>query len=214
MPDVLAPPAHPSGDGQADGVPVLGRAGWNERDVAAPTAIPTAALSAVSSAVPPDPFRAFLHTHQRALYALAHRLTGEHHAADDLVQETFVRAWTAMERGTVPEVPEAWLRRIAVRQFLSTTRGSLARRIVRWTDEALHRLPDAAPPPPDATFPGAFARALNRLSERERAAFVLRHVEDRSTRDTADELGIAEGTVKALLARAVAKMQTSLEPYA
>lgn len=165
--------------------------------------------------MPPDPFRTFVEAHQRPLYALALRLTGAHDDADDLVQETFVRAWRAMEAGTAPDVPAAWLRRIAVRQFLSTRRGSLARRLVRWADEAWHGLPDPSPAaPPDATFPAALDRALGRLSERERAVFVLRHLEDQTTREAADALGIAEGTVKALLSRAVAKLQTALQPYA
>lgn len=202
MHDVLAPSdrAAVCGDGQASERPRIQRVGWDE------TPLPTP--------VPPDPFRTFVETHQRGLYALAVRLTGDHAAADDLVQETFVKAWRAMEAGTVPESPTAWLRRIATHQFLNTRRGSLASRIVRWADEALHRLPDPSPPPPDATFPGAFDRAMNLLSDRERAVFVLRHLEDQSTREAADALGIAEGTVKALLSRAVAKLQTALQPYA
>lgn len=202
MPDVLASSdqAAVSGDGLASERPRIDRVGWGETIPPKP--------------VPPDPFRTFVETHQHSLYTLAVRLTGDHAAADDLVQETFVKAWRAMEGGTVPEIPAAWLRRIATHQFLNTRRGSLATRIVRWADEALHRLPDPTPPPPDATFPAAFDRAMNALTERERAVFVLRHLEDQSTREAADTLGIAEGTVKALLSRAVAKLQTALKPYA
>lgn len=202
MSDVLVPSdcAAVSGDGQASERPRMQRAGWEETILPKP--------------VPPDSFRTFVETHQHGLYALAVRLTGDHNAADDLVQETFVKAWRAMEGGTVPETPTAWLRRIATHQFLNTRRGSLASRMVRWADEALHRIPDASPPPPDATFPAAFAKALNLLSDRERAVFVLRHLEDQSTREAADALGVAEGTVKALLSRAVAKLQTALKPYA
>lgn len=162
----------------------------------------------------PDPLDAFVRQHRRAVYALAVRLTGEHAAADDLVQETFVRAWQALDRGDRPERPEAWLRRIAVRIYLNRQRGGFARRVVRWCDEALHGVPDPAPSDAEPTFEAALARALARLSERERAAFVLRHIDDRSTRETADALGVTDGTVKTLLSRAVAKMQVALQPYA
>jgi RNA polymerase sigma-70 factor, ECF subfamily len=163
--------------------------------------------------VPVDPFRSFVEQHQRRLYALAHRLTGDHADADDLIQETFVRAWSALPALTDETRAWAWLRRILVRQFLNTRRGSLRSRFVRWSEGVLDR-PGPDPTPPDATFEGALQRALTRLTERERAVFVLRHLEDRSTAETAEALDVAEGTVKALLARAVAKMQRDLQPYA
>lgn len=164
-----------------------------------------------------DPFGDVVRAHQRGLYALAIRLTGDHAAADDLVQETFVRAWQARERGGAePDLPAAWLRRIAVRLFLNSRRGRLTSRIVRWCDEALHALPDASAAPPDSAgdFEARLARGLARLSERERAVFVLRHLDDRTTRDTADALDVSEGTVKTLLSRAVAKIKPILVPDA
>ncbi len=164
-----------------------------------------------------DPFGDFVRAHQRGLYALAVRLTGDPAAADDLVQDTFVRAWQAKERGGAdPDAPAAWLRRVAVRLFLNSRRGSLTRRIVRWCDDALHALPDPSAAPADGggDFEARLARGLARLSERERAVFVLRHLDDRTTRDTADALGVTEGTVKTLLSRAVAKIKPVLDPDA
>lgn len=185
----------------------------------APTGPPAAAVPTWRRAETPaspvaDAFDAFVTAHQRRLYALAARLTGDAAAADDLVQETFVRAWQALQSGDAPEAPEAWLRRIAVRLYLNTQRGGFARRVVRWCDEALHGVADPIPSEPEPTFEAALARALTRLSERERAAFVLRHIDDRSTREAADALGVSDGTVKTLLSRAVAKMQVALQSYA
>jgi len=160
-----------------------------------------------------DPFRGFVEQHQRRLYALAFRLTGDHDDADDLVQETFVRAWGALPALTDETRAGAWLRRIAVRHFLNTRRGTLRSRFVRWSDAIVDRHA-ASDRHADTTFEGALRRALERLTERERAVFVLRHLDDRSTAETAETLDVAEGTVKALLARAVAKMQRDLQPYA
>ena len=195
-----APACLVTGDGAPTGPPVVGATMWRPAE--------TVVLPAV------DAFDAFVTAHQRRLYALAARLTGDPAAADDLVQETFVRAWQALQTGDAPDAPEAWLRRIAVRLYLNTRRGGFARRVVRWCDEAMHGVPDPAPPEPEPTFEAALARALARLSERERAAFVLRHIDDRSTRETADALGVSDGTVKTLLSRAVAKMQVALQSYA
>ena len=166
-----------------------------------------------SAPVPVDPFRSFVEQHQRRVYALAYRLTGDHEDADDLVQETFVRAWSALPALTDASRAWAWLRRILVRQFLNTRRGSLRSRFVRWSEVVLDRHATDATTP-DTTFEGALQRALGRLTERERAVFVLRHLEERSTAETAEALDVAEGTVKALLSRAVAKMQRDLQPYA
>ena len=161
----------------------------------------------------PDPFRAFVERHGRAVYALAHRLTGDPLDADDLVQDVFVRAWDAFDALRDPEAAAGWLRRITVRLFLNTRRGTLRARFVRAPGGVLPEVP-VAPTGDDPTFADAVARALGALSERERAAFVLRHLDDRSTAETAAALDVAEGTVKALLARAVRKMQERLRPYA
>ena len=168
----------------------------------------------------PDPFAAFVARHRRDVYRLAHRLAGEHAAADDLVQETFVQAWEAFETLRHDGAAGAWLRRIAVRRYLNTHRAPWHRRVVRGLFAAGHdgdpAFDPACPgaPPGDPTFEGAVARGLARLSERERAAFVLRHLDDRSTADTAAAMQVSEGTVKTLLSRAVAKMHAHLTPYA
>ena len=237
MTDALRPPAatgpHPAGPISAGPMPVpifraalpsraghVNRPGPARVERGAPVPMPPS-RSALAPAVivgrparaSADPFHAFVDAHSGAVYALAYRLTGDAAAADDLVQDAFVRAWDAFETLREADAARAWLRRITVRLFLNTRRGTLRQRFVRWCDTLVEHA--AAPAPDvDATFPAAVERGLAALTERERAAFVLRHLDDRTTAEAARAMGVAEGTVKALLARAVHKMQAHLRPYA
>ena len=65
----------------------------------------------------------------------------------------------------------------------------------------------------DMNIQSHIRQALDRLTDRERAVFVLRHYQDMSLKDIADVLDIAEGTVKSLLFRAIRRLQKALVFY-
>ena len=135
--------------------------------------------------------REFVSARGAALSRAAYLLTGDHQAAEDLVQETYVvlvRRW--QRSGTVD--PEAYVRRILYSRFVDG-----------WRRRRLVEQPWASPPDtPGGDEVGAagdrmtLGGALARLTPKQRAVLVLRFYEDLTETQTAAALGISANTVK------------------
>ena len=122
-------------------------------------------------------------------------VTGDLHEAEEIVQEAFARASTRWNRLRDYDVPEAWVRRVAMN--LAADRARSLRRQTR----ALLRLgpPPAVPSVSVETL--ALVEALRTLPVRQRQAVVLHYLADLPVADIAQALAIPSGTVKSLLAR-------------
>jgi RNA polymerase sigma-70 factor, ECF subfamily len=122
-------------------------------------------------------------------------VTGDVHEAEEIVQEAYARASARWSRLRDYDVPEAWVRRVAMN--LAADRGRRLRRQAR----ALLR---AGPPPavPAASVEAmALAEALRTLPMHQRQAIVLHHLVDLPVEEVAATLGTPTGTVKSWLAR-------------
>ncbi|HVR70161.1 MAG TPA: sigma-70 family RNA polymerase sigma factor [Vicinamibacteria bacterium] len=147
--------------------------------------------------------------HLRSLYGTAFRMTGNAHDAEDLVQETFLRAYRAFDGFTPGSNIRAWLYTILHRVRTDAFRRS--RRSPRTVE-----LPDegpAVPPPQDALARGGedLSRALEALPDVFRSAVVLRDVEDFSYQEIARILDVPIGTVMSRIHRGRALLRTALE---
>jgi len=160
-------------------------------------------------------FREIVDQHKRSLYYLALDLTGNHHDAEDLSQEVFMKAHRGLANFRGESGLYTWLRRIAINTYLNKKRKK-ALTLMRFFGE--EEDPDQSPsrersPARDAASADIrkhITRALDRLSARERTAFVLRHHQDMNTREVAESMEVAVGTVKSLLFRATRKLQKEL----
>ncbi len=125
--------------------------------------------------------------------------------AEDLAQETIMKFIHATSTGACIARPEAWCRRV----LANLCRDHLRREKRRWeAREALERnARGAAKPVPLTTLEQSelrqrLADSLARLSLREREVFVLKDLEELSTADVAEALGLRESSVRALLSQA------------
>ena len=137
--------------------------------------------------------------HLKAMYATALRLTRNPHDAEDLVQETFLRAFRGFDGYTSGTNIRAWLYTI-----LHRARTDALRRSSRVPPmEELSSDGPGLPPPQDALAGGQedLARALDGLPESFRAAVVLRDVEELSYQEIAQVLAIPVGTVMSRIHR-------------
>jgi RNA polymerase sigma-70 factor (ECF subfamily) len=166
-------------------------------------------------------FDAWMASEQRRVFQLCYRLLGERDEADTATQEVFLKAYRASTgpRRLNPEDPARWLTRIAVNTCLDRLRSRrwwFWRRRPEREDERmiLAMTPDTTPSAEDKLFAkeiaARLASALRTLSERQRSVFVLKHYEDLSLEEIAGILGLDVGTVKAHMARAVAKLRNQL----
>lgn len=145
--------------------------------------------------------------HFATLFRILNRLTGDTELASDLAQEAFVRLY---QRGSAPEVPEAWLVTVALNLFRNArTQGSrrlqLLERAGIASDHAaaVGGLSDRGAPTPEVAHAERerVQLALARLPLRERQLLLLR-AEGYAYRDLAQMLELAPGSVGTLLARA------------
>jgi len=140
--------------------------------------------------------------------ALVTAVTGDRHEAHDIAQEAFARALARWPRVSGYELPEAWVRQVAMRLAIDS-----ARRIRR----ALRAMPllraggrpEVAEPGDSLTFT-ALGQALARIPLREREVLVLYYVADLPVEQIAHDRGIPAGTVKSRLAAGRRRLEAGL----
>jgi RNA polymerase sigma-70 factor (ECF subfamily) len=166
-------------------------------------------------------FGAWMASEQKRVFLLCRRLLQDIEEADSASQDTFLKAWQALNRPEFQELEDArrWLTRIAVNTCLDRLRS---RRWQFWRkrpnpadEKSILELASAGDPNAEArVFATEIGQrlesALSKLSHRQRAAFTLRHYEDRSLAEIAEILDLDIGTVKAHLFRAIAKLREEL----
>jgi RNA polymerase sigma-70 factor (sigma-E family) len=150
-------------------------------------------------------FDEFVAVRLTALVRYAAVLVGDRDLAQDVVQDALVRAHSRWGR---IEEPEAYVRRMIVREYLSWRRRFLRRRAI------------------DARFPGAgvvddhagasvdradLVRRLAALPRRQRAVVVLRYYEGLSTGEIAELLGCSDGAVRTFHSRAMSNLRLSID---
>ncbi len=135
------------------------------------------------------------------IYALCLRMCGDVHLAEELTQESYLRAWKKLTTFRGDSLFATWLHRIAVNVVLGHHRTRL-RRDERPAEAAELEAIPAPGPSGDATAAVDLERAIARLPDRARLVFVLHDVEGFRHREIAEMAGMAEGTSKAQLNRA------------
>jgi RNA polymerase sigma-70 factor (sigma-E family) len=129
--------------------------------------------------------------------------TGDMLLAEEQVAEAFARAWGSWRKVSRHPAPRAWVVRTAL-----NAGASWWRRRARELPLVDHDV--ATPRSPGVTLDGDVLTALRRLPVRQREVIVLRVFLDLDVETTAKQLGIAPGTVRAHLARAVAALRREL----
>lgn len=148
-----------------------------------------------------DTFADFVTTRSPRLLRTAYLLTRDWALAEDLLQTSLVKAWSAWRR--IDTDPEPYVRRILVNTYATWWRR-------RWRGEQ----PAAELPEPAGSEPHLAVdardevwRALGRLPRRQRAVLVLRYFEDLSEAQIAEVMGVSVGTVKSQAAKALARLR-------
>ncbi|HKW58194.1 MAG TPA: sigma-70 family RNA polymerase sigma factor [Candidatus Dormibacteraeota bacterium] len=163
----------------------------------------------MTEAVQLDPktqFRQLYDQEYASVYRAIRAVVLESAAAEDLTQETFVRAYRARNRYQPTAPPGAWLRRIGVNLAISHLRRQ---KLARFLPARLYVAPDRR------EYDRAEARdvvekALAALSPKLRAAVVLHYYEGLTREEIAEVLGVPAGTVASRIAKAVAIMRKTM----
>ena len=143
------------------------------------------------------------------LRAFARSLCGNQETADDLAQETLVKAWQARSMFAPGTNLKAWLFTILRNQFYSDRRR--AWRQAPWDQDAAERIPGSSAEQSWAAELSDTARALSQLSDEQREALILVGAGGFAYEEAADICGCAVGTVKSRVSRARRALQGILE---
>ena len=164
-----------------------------------------------------DAFRTIVERHSRGVFRVAYRLTRSEQDAEDVVQETFLKAHAELQSFEGRAALGTWLHRIAANCAID-----LIRRRPAAVSESCDTAPAAlrlasASPGPDRQAAGREMRqhvqaALADLTPLERAAFTLRHLEERSIDEICHVLGQTPTATRHSIFRAVAKIRRTLAP--
>ena len=173
-------------------------------------------------------FAEIVRGYQRRVYGVAMRMTRRHEVADDVAQDTFIRAYRSLARFELGRPLGPWLVKIAVNLSINYLNGAARREQSLYTEDT----PDgpvspAASPDPSreplesnpmrrllsSELACALSGALDKLSPEHRAVFLLKVDEGLRYDEIAETLGISRGTVMSRLFRARARLKTLLEDY-
>lgn len=166
-------------------------------------------------------FRVLVERYGRSVFRLAFRMTGNEFDAEDVVQETFLRAFKQLESYEVRSSFSTWLYRIAANYSLDLIRSRkrhAARRVVESTEEEdILDSVKTTDPGQDRIYYSVQVKqrldsALTLLSDQERTAFLLRHFEGKSIEEIGTILDLGVSATKNSIFRAVRKVREALEP--
>jgi len=165
-------------------------------------------------------FEELVRRQDRRLLQVAHGIMGNMQDAYDAYQEGVIRAYTRLDSFRFESSFGTWLTRIVINQSLNLKKK------LRWSSRlSLDQFSDTASGYADSAdqpdeliirteLSDEIRRSMDRLSDRERTVFVLKHQHGYKLREIAEMIGCAEGTVKNYMFRATQKMKPSLSHYA
>ncbi len=161
-------------------------------------------------------FREIVTLHQQKVFLLAYSILRNREDAMDVVQETFMRLYQKLEAYDKEKNFQAWLLQIAKNLSIDYFRKHHGRRRELESGKSVEDLNLAAGDyrsnPASSELRRVISRCLERLGERQRMIFVMRHYNGLEYREIAQVLGISVGTVKSLHFKAVRNLKHWLTP--
>ncbi|MEU0003584.1 SigE family RNA polymerase sigma factor [Streptomyces sp. NPDC006314] len=155
-----------------------------------------------------EEFQSFMVGRWPRLMRTAFLLTGEQHAAEDLVQSTLEQVYVAWRRVGGADDPEAYVRRVMINAHARKHRRRLKEFLAPKDDSGLvHEVADTGDRIAQADDRSALLKALAQLPVRQREAVVLRYWEDLTETQAAEAMGCSVGTVKSNAAKGIAKLR-------
>ena len=164
-----------------------------------------------------EAFAGLVTIHEKQVYNLCLRMTGDPEDAMDLSQEAFLKAWRGLRFYKFESAFSTWLYRLTSNVCIDHLRRQKRRPAVSLTvgdEEEELDVPDTEPLPEEQVLQNetqsAVAAAMNQLEEEFRLILTLRVVEERSYEEIAGILDLKVGTVKSRIARARMKLKKIL----
>jgi RNA polymerase sigma-70 factor, ECF subfamily len=169
--------------------------------------------------------RALIQRYNRRLYRVARSVVGDDAEAEDVLQDAYVRAFSALGSFRGESSLATWLTRIVVNEALQRLRHRKSRRIDAEVPRDMPAVAEIIPFPVHASLPdpeitmaqrelrALVEQAIDGLPQEFRTVLVARTIEGMSTEETADALGLKAETVKTRLHRARQMLRAALDEH-
>jgi RNA polymerase sigma-70 factor, ECF subfamily len=154
-----------------------------------------------------DAFCMLVSNHKRSMHALALRFCGNHHDAEDLVQEVFLNAYKAIDRFRGDSSFHTWLHRIMVNSFVSQKRKKVLPRAGDVNEGPGFAIAGSDRTAFNNILVQQILQRIEDLSAQQRLIFVMKHRSGLTCEEIADYFGTSVGTVKKTLFRIHTKLR-------
>ena len=178
---------------------------------------PDAELIARAAGGDASAFQALVERHRSMVYRVAYQFAGNHHDAEDIAQEVFIKIYRSLDRFRQDAQLTSWMYRIAMNACIDHSRRHRSATAAPFGEEAEQKMlntPEDRPGPEDRAYAGELGQVLEqeigRLPNGQRIVFVMRHHQGMKLCEIAEALGLAEGTVKRQLHAAVHRLRQAL----
>ena len=165
----------------------------------------------------PAAFQALVERHRSMVYRVAYQFAGNHHDAEDIAQEVFIKVYRSLDRFRQDAQLSSWMYRIVMNACIDYRRRHQPAGAAPFGEEAEQKMlntVEEAPGPEERAYAGELGEVLEseiaRLPKGQRIVFVMRHHQGMKLCEIADALGLAEGTVKRQLHAAVHRLRQAL----
>ena len=164
-----------------------------------------------------DAFIMVVRTYQQRVFAMAYSILRNKEDALDIVQEAFLRLYRKADLYKEGSSFQAWLLQITRNLCVDHYRKNIRNKKELESPKALDEFQLAAAPDPavglGAEMKDIVSRCIEKLANRQRMVFVLRHVDELQFNEISQTMNISVGTVKSLHFKAVQNMRKWLSPY-
>ena len=162
-------------------------------------------------------FHALVERHRAMVYRVAYQFAGNHHDAEDIAQDVFIKVYRSLDRFRYDAQLTSWLYRIVMNACIDHRRRHAPAGWAPFTEDAELKMlnaPEEGPGPEEAAYGLQLGEVLEaeigRLPPGQRLVFTMRHHEGLKLCEIAEALGLAEGTVKRQLHAAVHRLRAAL----